>query len=183
MSFTARDVFREDVFQQADAAVVIGAPDAVDLQQRITAAITLFKAKRTPLLLLFGGKPAQPEQPSEADRMRAAAAKAGVPDSALILGDPVTDLADAAKHTQRLLKSEPRLQTARSLALVSSAWHLLRVSIVFKKHLPRQVTLYCHPTPDGITARNWMLEPRGKAAAENELRLIEKLAKNGYAVK
>jgi hypothetical protein len=106
-----------------------------------------------------------------------------VPDTAIILAEPVTDLADAAKHTQRMLKSEPRLQTARSLALISSAWHLLRVSIVFKKHLPRQVTLYCHPTPDGITARNWMLEPRGKAAAENELRLIEKLGKSGYPLK
>jgi hypothetical protein len=45
------------------------------------------------------------------------------------------------------------------------------------------VKLYCHPTPDGITARNWMLEPRGRAAAENELRLIEKLLKSGYSAK
>ena len=183
MSFTAKDVFREDTFQQASAAVVIGAPDPVDLQQRIAAAIALFKSKRTPLLVLFGGRTTESEQPSEAARMREAALKVGVPDAAIILSEPVTDLADAAKHTQRLLKSEPQLQTARSLALVSSAWHLLRVSIVFKKHLPRQVTLYCHPTPDGITARNWMLEPRGKAAAENELRLIEKLGKSGYPLK
>jgi vancomycin permeability regulator SanA len=183
MNFTAKDVFREDTFQQASAAVVIGAPDSVDLQQRITAAIALFKAKRTPLLLLFGGRSADSQQPSELVRMRDAALKAGIPDSALIPTEPIADLADAAKHTQRLLKAEPRLQNIRSLALISSAWHLLRVSIVFKKHLPRQITLYCHPTPDGITARNWMLEPRGKAAAENELRLIEKLAKSGYSLK
>jgi uncharacterized SAM-binding protein YcdF (DUF218 family) len=183
MSFTSKDVFREDIFQQADAAVVIGAPDPTDLQQRIAAAIALVKAKRTSLLLLFGGRPAQTSQLSEADRMRDAALKAGIPESALILTEPVADLPEAAKHTQRLLKSEPRLQTARSLALVSSAWHLLRVSIVFKKHVPRQISLYCHPTPDGITGRNWMLEPRGKAAAENELRLIEKLAKNGYSIR
>ncbi|MFM7057382.1 MAG: YdcF family protein [Planctomycetota bacterium] len=183
MHFTARDVFLEDAFQQASAAVVIGAPDPVDLQQRISAAVALFKARRAPLLLLFGGRSANPEQPSEVARMREAALRSGIPDAALIPAELTADLPEFAKHTQRLLKSEPRLQTARSLALVSSAWHLLRVSIVFKKFLPRQVTLYCHPTPDGITARNWMLEPRGKATAENELRLIEKLVKSGYSLK
>jgi vancomycin permeability regulator SanA len=183
MGFVAKDVFVEDAFGQADAALVIGAPDVVDLQQRIAAGIALVKSRRVPLLILSGGGRKEPGGLTEAERMCEVAVAAGLREDILISDSASTDLAGIAKEFQRLLKADSRLSTLRSLAVVSSAWHLLRASIVFRKHVPRQVKLYCHPTPDGITARNWMLEPRGRAAAENELRLIEKLLKSGYSAK
>ncbi|MFN5435125.1 MAG: hypothetical protein ACK5ES_11215, partial [Planctomyces sp.] len=61
--------------------------------------------------------------------------------------------------------------------------HMLRVRIVMKHHLPRQLKLFCHPTAAGITAANWLKQPRGRALAENEIRLIDKLLKNGYSLK
>ncbi|MEY2726980.1 MAG: hypothetical protein RLZZ458_2847 [Planctomycetota bacterium] len=183
MGFTAKDVFVEDSFGQADGAIVIGAPDAGDLQQRVSAGIALFRSRRVPLLILSGGGRREPGGLTEAERMRDVALSAGLREDSLILDSESTDLPAIAKECQRLLKADLRLATLRSLAIVSSAWHLLRVSIVFRRHLPRQVKLYCHPTLEGITARNWMLEPRGRAAAENELRLIEKLLKSGYSVK
>ena len=183
MGFVAKDVFVEDAFGQADAALVIGAPDVVDLQQRIAAGIALVKSRRVPLLILSGGGRKEPGGLTEAERMCEVAMAAGLREDILISDSASTDLAGTAKEFQRLLKADSRLSTLRSLAVVSSAWHLLRASIVFRKHVPRQLKLYCHPTPDGITARNWMLEPRGRAAAENELRLIEKLLKSGYSAK
>ncbi|MEY3459824.1 MAG: hypothetical protein RL215_2981 [Planctomycetota bacterium] len=183
MGFTAKDVFVADLFDEAGAAIVIGAPDPVDLQQRTAAGIALIKSRRVPLLVLSGGGSREPGGPPEALRMRDVAVAAGIPDSALIVDDSSVDLPDAARACQRLIKADARFRSLRSLAIVSSAWHLLRASIVFRHHLPRQVRIYCHPTPDGITARNWMLEPRGRAAAENELRLIDRLLKSGYSVK
>lgn len=183
MGFTAKDVFLEDTFSEADAGLVIGAPDSVDMQQRIAAGVALMKSRRVSHLILSGGGRKEPGGLTEAERMQDVAVGAGLRAERLIVDSESTDLAGIAKVFQRLLKTDSRLATLRSLVIVSSAWHLLRASIVFRKHVPRQVKLYCHPTPDGITARNWMLEPRGRAAAENELRLIEKLLKSGYSAR
>lgn len=183
-SLLPKDVFKQDDAARADVAIVVGSPDPEHLRQRTAAGVALFKAGRVPRLILCGdGRHKHSEQRSEADRMQELAVQAGVPQSALLLEDSGQDIAASAKECSRLLKSDSSLQTARSAFLVSSAWHLLRLYIILRRHLPRQLTLYCHPANEGITSANWHSQPQGRALVDNELRLIDKLLKTGYSLR
>lgn len=179
-----KDVFRADTAPKADLAVVIGASDPELLKHRINAGIALFRGKKVPQLLLCGdGRDKDTQGRSEAERMKQIAVAAGVPESSLVLDDESHDVADMAKNGTRLFKNHDVLKATKSVFLVSSAWHLLRVWMIMKRHLPHQVALHCHPANDGITASNWQATPQSRAVVENELRLIEKLLKTGYSIK
>lgn len=165
-------------------ALVVGASDPDYLRHRISTGIALITKKKVHTLLLCGdGRRKHAEGRSEADRMKELALKAGVPEEALVLEDANDDSAASAKECGQLLKTHPRLQATRSVALVSSAWHILRLGIVMRRYLPKQVTLYGCPATEGITATNWQSTPQGRATVDNELRLIEKLLKTGYSLK
>ena len=109
--------------------------------------------------------------------------RAGVPEASIIIEDTGHDPIESAKACGRLLKSDSSLQSVKSAFLVSSAWHLLRMSIVMKRYVPNKVTLYCHAATEGVTASNWQTSPQNRAIVENELRLIEKLLKTGFSLK
>jgi vancomycin permeability regulator SanA len=183
-SIVPKDVFRSDAAARADAAIVVGTSDSDCLRHRIEAGIQLFQGRRVPRLILTGdGRKKHSEGRSEAARMRDVALQAGVPADALFLDEAHDDLAASAKELGRLLKSDAAWQGVRSIVMVSSAWHLLRLFILMRRHLPHQCLLTCHPASEGITASNWQTSPQGRAAVENELRLIEKLLKTGYSLK
>ena len=184
MSLLPKDLFCADEAPQADAAIVCGSSDAEELQQRTTAAVQLLLAGKTSLLLLCAGsRSGSPSGADEGTRMLGIAEKAGARTQQMISVSATGELSEIARECGRILKQDSRLSSIRTLWLVSSAWHMLRLRIVMKHHLPRQFRLFCHPTAAGITAANWMKQPRGRALAENEIRLIEKLLKNGYSIK
>lgn len=183
-SLTPSDVFRQDAADRADVAIVLGSADAELLRHRTTAAVTLFNSRRVTRLILCGdGRQKHAEGRSEADRMREIAVKAGVPATAIVLDDTSPDAVGNARECSRLLKTDDRLASTRSAFLVSSAWHLQRLFIIMRRHLPHQLSLYCHPAAEGITAANWQSHPQGRAIVDNELRLIAKLLKTGYSLR
>jgi len=180
-SLLPNDVFRQDPTERADLAIVVGASDPDHLRHRITAGVSLVKAGRVSLLLLSGdGRKKHPEGLSEAERMKTIALKAGISASALVVEDSSQDTIANAKECAQMLKSVSALQKVRSAFLVSSAWHMHRLYLIMRRHLPRQVALSCCPATEGISATNWQMTPQGRALVENELRLIEKLLKTGY---
>jgi vancomycin permeability regulator SanA len=163
---------------------VIGSPDSEHLRHRIAAGIAIFKAGKVPKLIVCGdGREKDPQQKTEASRMKEIAVKAGVPENAIIIEDTGRDPIESAKACGRLLKSETTLLSVKSAFLVSSAWHMLRMLIVMKRYVPNKVTLLCHPATEGVTAGNWQTSPQNRAIVENELRLIEKLLKTGFSLK
>jgi vancomycin permeability regulator SanA len=183
-SLLPKDVFRHDDAARADIGIVMGSPDAEHLRQRIAAGISLFKAGKVPRLIVCGdGREKDSQQKSEAVRMKEIAVKAGVPEASIIIEDTGHDPIESAKACGRLLKSDSSLQSVKSAFLVSSAWHLLRMSIVMKRYVPNKVTLYCYAATEGVTASNWQTSPQNRAIVENELRLIEKLLKTGFSLK
>lgn len=183
-SLLPKDVFRHDAVARADIAIVIGSPDAEHLRQRVTAGIALFKAGKVPKLIVCGdGREKDPQQKSEAVRMKEMAVKAGVPEISIITEDTGHDPIESAKECGRLLKSDSNLQSVKTAFLISSAWHMLRMFIVMNRYVPNKVTLYCHPATEGVTASNWQTSPQNRAIVENELRLIEKLLKTGFSLR
>lgn len=178
-----KDVFRSNTADRCELAIVIGAADAELLKHRINAGIALFRGKKTAKLLLVGdGRDKDSLGRSEAERMKDLAIAGGVPESAIFMDGESHDVIEMAKHLARLLKSDEKYRDVKSVTLVSSAWHLLRVWIIMKRHLPHQIQVYCHPATEGHTASNWQTTPQGRATVENELRLIEKLLKTGYSL-
>jgi vancomycin permeability regulator SanA len=179
-----KDVFRTDSADRADLAIVIGASDSELLKHRINAGVALLKSKKTSRLLLCGdGRDKDAQGRTEAERMKQIAIAAGLPDAALVLDEQSHDLVDMAKNCAKLFKSDDVLKTTKSAFVVSSSWHLLRVFMIMKRHLPHQVSVFCHAATEGHTASNWQTTPQGRATVENELRLIEKLLKTGYSLK
>lgn len=142
------------------------------------------KAGRADTLIVCGdGRHKNPDQRSEAERMREYAVDAGIAFERIMVEESSADPVSSAKECNRLLKSDSRLSSVRSVFLVSSAWHLLRLYIIMKRHLPNKVKLYCQPASEGVTAANWQTSPQGRATVENELRLIDKLLSTGYSLK
>lgn len=179
-----KDVFRSDAAGRADAAIVVGASDQDYLRHRIEAGIMLFQGRRVSRLILTGdGRKKHCEGRSEAERMREVAIQAGVPAEAIFIDETHDDITACAKDLGRLLKSDALWLAIRNIVLVSSAWHLFRLFILMRRHLPHQCLLTCHPASEGITAANWQTSPQGRAVVENEVRLIEKLLKTGYSLK
>ncbi len=183
-SLMPKDVFRQDDVAKADVAIVMGSPDPEHLQHRIAAGVALCVSGRVPKLLLCGdGRQKDPQQRSEAERMKDFAIQSGVPVSAILLDDTSRDAIANAKECSRMLKNDPALQGAKSVCLVSSAWHMLRMFIIMRRHMPNAVSLLCQPATEGVTAVNWQTSPQARAIVDNELRLIEKLLKTGYSLR
>jgi vancomycin permeability regulator SanA len=183
-SLLPKDVFRHDDPARADIGIVMGSPDPEHLRHRIAAGIALFKTGKVPKLIFCGdGRDKDPQQKSEAVRMKEIALKVGVPEASIIIEDTGHDPIESAKACGRLLKSDNSLQSVKTAILVSSAWHLLRMFIVMNRYVPNKVTLYCHAATEGVTTSNWQTSPQNRAIVENELRLIEKLLKTGFSLK
>lgn len=183
-SLLPKDVFRHDNAARADIGIVVGSPDSEHLRHRITAGIALFKTGKIPKLIVCGdGRDKDPQQKSEAVRMKEIAVKAGVPETSIIIEDTGKDPIETARECGRLLKTDTCFQSVKTAFLVSSAWHLLRMFIVMNRYLPNKVTLYCHAATEGVTASNWQTSPQNRAMVENELRLIEKLLKTGFSLR
>ncbi|MFN9718695.1 MAG: YdcF family protein, partial [Planctomycetota bacterium] len=127
-SLLPKDVFRLDVASHADVALVVGASDAELLRHRAGAGIALVRAKKTARLLLCGdGREKDPKRQSEAERMKQMALSASVSESQILIEDESQDVIELAKSLGRRLKSDDLFKSVRSVFLVSSAWHLLRV--------------------------------------------------------
>lgn len=107
----------------------------------------------------------------------------GVSAAALICEDSSSELTRLARAVSKRLTAEADLRNVTTVALISSAWQVLRAGIVMKKHLPRRIRICRHPAAEGVTAANWSLSDRGRAIADNELRLIDKLCSSGYTMK
>lgn len=179
-----KDIFVADELGSADLGIVIGAADEADLSHRMVEAVRLHRAGKLPLLLLCGdGRDRHSSGVSEAERMRLYCEQQGVPASAVLCEDSSSELTRLGKAVNRRFASESVFSGVATIALISSAWHVLRAGIVMKKHLPKRVRICRHPAADGVTAANWSLSDRGRAIADNELRLIDKLLSSGYSVK
>lgn len=175
-----RDVFRSDDFGTADLAIVLGGREPF-LTHRITTGIDLITSSRVPTLLLTGdGRSRHGEETTEAQRMRDFAVEHGISPDVLILEDQSGDTVANACNCNELLKSNAALQNASSIAIISSAWHMLRSLMIFRHHIDDSVSLFCHPASDGYNADNWSSDCHGVQLVRKELGYIRKLLNSGY---
>lgn len=180
MLFKEQDVFRSDRYETVDLAIVLGGPEPF-LTHRIETAVQLISSSRTPRLLLTGdGRIRHGEVTTEAERMRAFAIEHRVDSAALILEDRSGDTIANARNCNKLLTSSRALQGISSIAIVTSAWHMLRSLMIFRHHIHQSVSLFCQPSADGYNAKTWSENPSAIQLVKMELRYIRQLIDHGY---
>ena len=143
----------------------------------------MINSSRVGKLLLTGdGRSWHAANRTEADRMREVAIQLGVFSHDIIVEEESQNTIANARKCRDIIRSHPDLQNVTSIVLVSSAWHMLRSFMIMRHHLPRAITVLCHPTEQGYNGDTWATSSEGRRLVCNELRLIGKLIKAGYSV-
>ena len=176
-----QDVFRSDEFETADLAIVLGGPSPA-LTHRIKAAIPLVITNRVGKLLLTGYGPnsGRVKRRSEASQMREYALANGLSDDQILIEDKSENTVQNATKCLEMFASHPLLKDVRTIALVTSAWHMLRSLTIMTHHFPPTIRFFCHPATEGYTAANWQEDDEGIRLVQKELRLISKLQARHY---
>lgn len=123
-----------DRAESADAIVVLGAaqyrgrPSPV-LRSRLDHAVGLYARGLAPRLVLTGGT-AEGDTASEALVSRTYVLQAGVPDSVLLLENEGRTTSQSFRRVAQLL----RAHDAERVIVVSDPFHVLRASIVARRH-------------------------------------------------
>ena len=121
-----------------DAVVVAGC--SVDpggspsdcLAARVDRGIALYKAQQAPVIIFTGGEGTHP--PSEAEVAAQRARAAGVPKAAILVESRSSSTEENARFAAELF-------AARSVVVVSDAWHTHRVARVFGRYFPEVATV------------------------------------------
>lgn len=125
---------RRDEAQKADAIVVLGAAQYVGrpspvLRARVDHAVSLWKRGLAPTLILTGGI-GLGDTTSEAAVARKYAISKGVPDRAIVLEINGRTTSESMRAVARIMEDRER----KSVILVSDPFHMLRLSILARRH-------------------------------------------------
>ncbi len=151
-------VVDEAALPRADAIVVLGGGhygnwvrrESIDPDElrysRLAAGARAWLAGRAPLVILSGG--GNGRGPSEAETMKRAIAKTGVPESALVLEQGSDDTRENARMTAAVV----RQRGMRKVLLVTSSVHMPRASLLFRE---ADVEVIPVPVPEGRLGTGW----------------------------
>jgi uncharacterized SAM-binding protein YcdF (DUF218 family) len=125
---------RRDEAQKADAIVVLGAAQYVGrpspvLRARVDHAVSLWKRGLAPTLILTGGI-GLGDTTSEAAVARKYAISKGVPDHAIVLEINGRTTSESMRAVARIMEDREQ----KSVILVSDPFHMLRLSILARRH-------------------------------------------------
>ncbi|GAC1514561.1 MAG: YdcF family protein [Gemmatimonadaceae bacterium] len=110
------------------AAQYVGRPSPV-LRARLDHAIELYDRKLAPLLVLTGGT-GEGDTTSEAAVGRRYALRRGVPDDAIVLENEGRTTSESMQAVATLMHDH----SSRGVILVSDPFHMLRLSILARRH-------------------------------------------------
>ncbi len=135
---------RNDQARPASAIVVLGAAQYVGrpspvLRARLDHAIALFHRKLAPMLIVTGGR-GEGDTTSEAAVSQRYAIKRGVPASAIQMETEGRTTSESMEGVAEILRSRSR----RDVLLVSDPFHMLRLTILARRH---GLEPYASPTP------------------------------------
>ena len=143
----------QDEFQHAEVLVVLGSYKAT--QYKMPTAVRLYKEKKVSKLLLSGGNLAIDQKP-EFESMKEYALDNGVPDSDIILERHAKNTVENAQYSSEIIVESEIAK--RSVAILTTAFHIKRAKYLFKNALPQYLELHSYFVNDRSTRRdNWWL--------------------------
>lgn len=152
------DIVAEQSLPKADAIVVLGgathygwmARERIDpwelSSSRLAAGARAWLSGRAPIVILTGGKGGRDE--SEAERMKPAIERLGVPASALVLEEKSRNTEDNAVNTSRIARG----MGVNHILLVTSSLHMPRAVLLFERQGFRVTPV---PVPEHARRITW----------------------------
>ncbi|UTZ28899.1 YdcF family protein [Vibrio campbellii] len=167
----------QDEFQHAEVLVVLGSYKAT--QYKMPTAVRLYKEKKVFKLLLSGGNLAIDQKP-EFESMKEYALDNGVPDSDIILERHAKNTVENAQYSSEIIVESEIAK--RSVAILTTAFHIKRAKYLFKNALPQYLELHSYFVNDRSTRRdNWWLTESAISRVMHSHEVIKRLGVKPYA--
>ncbi|MGR2701778.1 YdcF family protein [Vibrio campbellii] len=167
----------QDEFQHAEVLVVLGSYKAT--QYKMPTAVRLYKEKKVSKLLLSGGNLAIDQKP-EFESMKEYALDNGVPDSDIILEQHAKNTVENAQYSSEIIVESEIAK--RSVAILTTAFHIKRAKYLFKNALPQYLELHSYFVNDRSTRRdNWWLTESAISRVMHSHEVIKRLGVKPYA--
>ncbi len=167
----------QDEFQHAEVLVVLGSYKAT--QYKMPTAVRLYKEKKVSKLLLSGGNLAIDQKP-EFESMKEYALDNGVPDLDIILERHAKNTVENAQYSSEIIVESEIAK--RSVAILTTAFHIKRAKYLFKNALPQYLELHSYFVNDRSTRRdNWWLTESAISRVMHSHEVIKRLGVKPYA--
>ena len=170
----------EDTGENVDCILVLGSIKAAEY--RVPVAVEAYKASRAPKIMLCGGalRDFPDGKRSEAEHMRRAVLKLGVPEADIILENSSQNTVENILFALIELQRAFWLNKVQKVLLVTTAYHMRRSLAIARYLFPEHIEVIPCPANDTSTRRdNWMNSPKGIARAKGEAMNLVGYINNG----
>ncbi|KPB03240.1 YdcF family protein [Bacillus sp. CHD6a] len=168
----------KDDNRNGDCIFVPGSSKAV--VYRLPPAIELYKAGRAGKILFSGGVVWKGNQLSEAQLLAEKAMELGVPSKDIIIENQSLHTKENVLASLLVLDRALHLHKIRRLLVVTSHYHMRRMSLSLKTYMPNWIDYTLCPVNDKTTRENnWFLNPYGRQRVEAESVKLVSYVKQG----
>lgn len=168
----------KDDLCNGDCIWVFGSRHFID--ERLNVAVKLYKEKRAPFILFSGGK-GKKGVVSEAKAMKEKALSLGIPEEAILTEEESYNTTENVLCSMLVLERKFLLQNIKRLLVVSSPFHIQRLSLTISRYMPRWIEYsFCYNEDSPTSNKNWLNDSVSKKRVEKEAKGIVYYAKNKY---
>lgn len=150
-----------------------GTAEWLDAVDRFEGGVALLNAGKAPVVIFMGGwAPSQPNARREGEVLAERAVARGVPISRILVTGRVGNTAGEAAAVAQLLKEMPPSQAGRRVIVVTSAFHMRRAELLFRR---AGLDVVAFPvdfqtTDSGLSALDFLPGATGLGRTETALR-------------
>ena len=151
-----------------------------ELDERLNLAIELYNNKRAPYILFSGGKGKDGTIP-EAQIMKEKAISLGVPKEAILTEEESYNTTENVLCSMLILERKFLLQNIKRLIVVSSPFHIQRLSLTISRYMPKWIKYsFCYDENSPVSKNKWLNDSEVRKRVEYEAKGIIFYAKNKY---
>lgn len=168
----------KDDLKTGDCIWVFGSRHFID--ERLNVAVKLYKEKRAPFILFSGGK-GKKGVVAEAKAMKEKALSLGIPEEAILTEEESYNTTENVLCSMLVLERKFLLQNIKRLLVVSSPFHIQRLSLTISRYMPSWIEYsFCYNEDSPTSNKNWLNDSVSKKRVEKEAKGIVYYAKNKY---
>ena len=168
----------KDDLCNGDCIWVFGSRHFID--ERLNVAVKLYKEKRAPFILFSGGK-GKKGVVAEAKAMKEKALSLGIPEEAILTEEESYNTTENVLCSMLVLERKFLLQNIKRLLVVSSPFHIQRLSLTISRYMPKWIEYsFCYNEDSPTSNKNWLNDSVSKKRVEKEAKGIVYYAKNKY---
>lgn len=150
------------------------------LEERVKLAVKLYNEKRAPYILFSGGL-GKDGKIAEAILMKKRAIDLGVPEDKILTEELSYNTTENILCSLLVLERKFLLQKINRLIIVSSPFHIQRLSLTLNRYMPKWIKYsYCYDVDSVLSENNWTKSDETIQRIQKEVKGIIFYAKNGY---